>query len=618
MKTAAIQTMHLYGAGGGARAVAWFASALGDLGYHVDIYSSTDVPPIVRSWLPRRATLASSYPTCGRGYDLLFNIDHFHYVPPLAKRNWAHIFQPHEHNRPPSGYELWANSKYTAGQCQQQWGLEAKHIYIPISESFMPLRKRRWISHCSRIVAPSQYADKGHQQMIMAFLAGIMRGDLADWQFHIVGSVDPGMEEYLKYLKAHSQGYPIHFHLEATDDDIMAVLGLSSFYWHMTGITMKEIPGAQEHLGLTPIEAMAAGAVPICHKSGGLPETVHQSQTGFLVDSPGELLDVTIGLIRQPNVWAAVSEQAHRQGQAWQDYPAFVDRVASMFDSQTGEIPATYAPLSLFTEKDVTIVMPVYNEWGLTRQMLHSIVTTANPGGMILVDNGSTDATSTEACKIKNLTYLRLEKNRGFAGAIMDALPHVHTPLVMIVNNDMECLDSQWLSYLVSFMAGRVGIIGPKLLYPDGRLQSAGGLFDWSRSDIGFHRYYRYPDGPMANTVERVPFVTGAAMLIRKELVEIPSAMQKGLNYEDAHWCINAWHKGWEVLYAPCVRLIHMEARTKRAVETSVSAIKRNRAAFVKHWQLKWLDDPRLARVRNLNAQLVAQLYSEIAKREEQ
>lgn len=279
MKTAAIHTMHLYGMGGGARAVAWFAYALGDLGYQVDIYTSTDVPPQVRLWLPRAATLQGSHQTCFRDYDLGFNIDHFNYMPPLAKHNWAHIFQPHDRNHPPAGYELWTNSKYTAQQCQELWGLEAKHIYIPISETFVPLRKRRIISHCSRIVRPTRYADKGHQQMIMSFISGHEQGMLRGWQFYIVGSVDPNMEDYLSYLRQLAQGYPIFFHLDANDETVENILGLSAFYWHMTGITMPEIPGAQEHLGLTPLEAMACGAVPICYKSGGPLETIEHGRT---------------------------------------------------------------------------------------------------------------------------------------------------------------------------------------------------------------------------------------------------------------------------------------------------------------------------------------------------
>jgi len=87
MKRVAISTMHLYGMGGGARAVAWFARAFTVLGWRVDIFTSTRIPEVVEAWLPRGVGYAGVHPLCGQGYDLLFNIDHFNYPPPLAKAN---------------------------------------------------------------------------------------------------------------------------------------------------------------------------------------------------------------------------------------------------------------------------------------------------------------------------------------------------------------------------------------------------------------------------------------------------------------------------------------------------------------------------------------------------
>jgi len=603
--------MHLYGLGGGARTVAWLAHAFADLGHTVDIYSHGPVPEQVMRWLPAGVSLAGFYPTCGQGYDVMYNIDHFNYPPPLAARNMAHIFHPHDRNRPLPGYELWTTSKYTAAQCREQWDLEAKHLYIPISSMFRPMRKRRWIIHCSRFVQPTPYADKAHRQMILAFMTGVERGQLRGWQFHLVGSIDPGMEGYFEELKGMARGYPVFFHVDATDEQIAQLFGTSAFYWHMTGVTMKQIPGAQEHLGLTPLEAMAAGTVPICHSMGGPLETIRHGETGFLVADTAELLDTTVSLARHWSMWGSVSDQAQRQGTVWQDYYSFTDRVVAMLESGTAcDLPAPYSPATRFTEKDVTIIIPVHNNWKLTRRMLHSIATTCGPGAVIIFDNGSTDETQAECSKIQGVTYMGASENRGFAGAIRQVMPRVKTPLVLLANNDMECIDQQWLMYLVSFMTAEVGIVGPKLLYPNGALQFGGGLFDWNRPDIGHHRSYGRPDGPHANLIETVPFITGACMLARKELIEVPHEFS-GLNYEDAHWSLNAWWNGYEVLYAPCVSLVHYEAQTKREVKITEESLLVNRKAFIQLWHHRWLSSPRLAKVRILNGQL---LYQETAR----
>lgn len=610
-KRVAISTMHLYGQGGGARAVAWFARALQSLGWSVDIFTSTTIPAQVEAWLPRGLAYAGAHPLCGQGYDLLLNIDHFNYSPPLAKKNWAHIFQPHERNRPVGGYDLWANSQYTVAQIKEQWDLPAKYIYIPVSDQFRPMRKQKWITHCSRFVKPTSYADKGHRQMIMAFIQGCEMGYLQDWQLHLIGSLDPNMQNYLDQLIAMARAYPIYFHVNADDNDVLMLLGCSPIYWHMTGVSMPQIPGAQEHLGLTPIEAMASGAVPICFASGGPLETIQHSRTGFLVNGVQELLQTTLTMLQNWNVWSSLSEQARRQGMIWQDFPAFVDRVQAMLSSDAvAEMPAVPSLVTRYTESDVTIIIPVHNNWEITRRFLHSLATTARAGAIIIVDNNSTDETQEQASQIQGMTYLRLDENKGYSGAIFEALDLVKTPLVLLANNDLEAIDTNWLAYLAGFMAPDVGIVGPKLLYSDNRLQFAGGVFDWNRPDIGHHRWYGQHDGPRACSIERVPFITGACMLLRKELLEdTPPELLQGLNYEDAHWCLTAWSQGLDVKYVPCVRLYHHEAQTKKAIETVSEGIRDNRKVFQALWGERWGSDPTLAQLRSLNNQLLSQEY---------
>lgn len=601
MKRAAIPSMHLYGVGGGARAVVWLAFALDNLGYQVDIFSRGGVGPQVRKWLPSSVGLAPYYPTCGRGRDLLLNIDHFNYAPPLAVQNIAHIFQPHAQNEPPAEYELWANSTYTAAQCKKRWGKDAKHIYIPIGTGFALLRKRKMILHCSRFVQPTEYADKAHRQMIAAFQRCIDSNLLHDWEFHLVGPIDPGMEEYFKNLVNSAQGYPIYFHVNVDDAEMQNLMGRTAIYWHMTGVSMKEIPGAQEHLGLTPLEAMASGAVPICYNSGGPMETINDGVSGFLVDDIGQLVRVTATLANDLTLWANASEQAMRAGVAWQDYLAFVDRVEAMLDGEVVPLPGPKPLLTMYQESDVTVIIPVYNHWDLTETMVRSIGETANPAKIIIVDNGSDEERPSDL----EVEYVTHTKNLGYAGAVMSALDRVKTSLVLVANNDMECVAKGWLSVLTSYMEPHVGIAGPKLYFPDGRLQFAGGLIDWNRPDIGYHRYYGAADHPMANTVEQIPFVTGACLLARKELLEVPKELEKGLNYEDTHWCLNAWYRGYEVRYVPTSALVHYEASTKKVVPQSHKAILRNRNAFAKLWHAKWLGDPRLARLRTLNQALM-------------
>jgi GT2 family glycosyltransferase len=326
--------------------------------------------------------------------------------------------------------------------------------------------------------------------------------------------------------------------------------------------------------------------------------------TGFLVDTLGQLLQTTVTLAQDMTLWANTSEQAIRCGEAWKDYVAFIDRFEALLDGRIVELPGPRPILSTFTEQDVTVVIPVHNQWELTERMVRSIQATSKPGHIIVVDNGSTDETRGRLGEL-GVEHMRHDENLGYAGAVMSALDRVKTRLVLIANNDMECIVKNWLAVLVSLMEPAVGIIGPKLLYPDGRLQFAGGLIDWNRPDIGFHRWYGKEDHPCASAVERVPFVTGACLLARKELLTLPRELEGGLNYEDTHWCLNAWYSGYEVRYAPTAALVHYEARTKRAMDTARDDIVSNRKAFMRLWHERWIEDDRMSQVRNLNEGLM-------------
>ena len=210
---AVVTGRHLYGAGGGAVATSAIARGLATLGYDVAVHSQMQVSRLNAEELGQAGvSFQLYYQGCSKGADVLVNIDHFEYEPPLAKLNLAHIFHPHSKNQPlpeyAERYRFSANSNYTSEWIKQLWGIDAPALYVPIASNFFQARKHKMILHVSRISRPTPLADKGHVEMIRTFQT-LCDAGLEGWELAIAGSIeDPN---YLGQLQAQAQGFPDSF-----------------------------------------------------------------------------------------------------------------------------------------------------------------------------------------------------------------------------------------------------------------------------------------------------------------------------------------------------------------------------------------------------------------------
>jgi GT2 family glycosyltransferase len=167
----------------------------------------------------------------------------------------------------------------------------------------------------------------------------------------------------------------------------------------------------------------------------------------------------------------------------------------------------------------------------------------------------------------------------------MAALPFCDRPYVLMLNNDVEPLahNPEWLEILLAEMRNpHVGIVGPKLLFPDGRIQSAGTEYDQSREELFYHAGYGLPDSPGYSERREPVAVTGACLLCRRELFSLDVSM--ALNYEDVAMCLQAKQKGYKIVYQPAATLVHYEARTKASDPEAKIKIAASKAAFLEKY----------------------------------
>ncbi len=218
----------------------------------------------------------------------------------------------------------------------------------------------------------------------------------------------------------------------------------------------------------------------------------------------------------------------------------------------------------------VSIVIPSYRDADRVAALVASIRRTV-PAGMarvIVADDASGPEHVAQLRSIEGIEVIAGERNEGFAANVNRGL-RASAPEhdVVVLNSDMEARDG-WLACL-QYAASRgedVGIVGGKLLYPDGRIQFAGTARNLGAPEWFDHRYRFKPDdwGP-AGLPGAVLAVTGACMYVRREVIDRVGLLDERypMAYEDVDWCLRTWQAGYRVLYYPAASLFHHESVTR-------------------------------------------------------
>jgi len=307
--------------GGGAVHVLQFLQALAPY-YRVDLLLPPDAPLPSPRWFRQRLGLEVRgirvlhyRPGMEGEYDIWVSACNEEIRPAPTPRRFSLVFFPFL-TLDGRGFVHIANSRYTAQHVRQRYGTDqVVVIYPPVdTEGIRPGPKERLVLHVSRFALPSPWADKGHLAMVQAFKDLCRRG-LSGWRLVLAGStVDAAEEAYARRLQREAHGYPIEVRRNPARGELLDLYARAAIYWHATGLTVKD-PAAQEHFGITVLEAMAAGAVPVVYASGGPAETVVHGQSGYLFESLEGLVELTLRLAEDEEERRRLAEGARRRAQ---------------------------------------------------------------------------------------------------------------------------------------------------------------------------------------------------------------------------------------------------------------------------------------------------------------
>lgn len=251
-----------------------------------------------------------------KNYDVIFFLTDGSLFFSTARKSFIHFQVPFEY----SNQGVWQrkklktwkkaiyNSKFTQDIVEKSWPIKGEVIYPPVNISlFKPLKKEKQIISVGRFFG--YLKSKKQELLIDSFKRLVDEKGLKGWSLHLAGSALEGDKPYIEELKQLGSGYDIFLHPNATLDELKKLYGQSSIYWHATGFGDDD-PKNWEHFGITTVEAMSAGVVPVAINKGGQTEIVENGVNGFLWDTLDEMLKQTHELIKDPKKMSRFSKEA--------------------------------------------------------------------------------------------------------------------------------------------------------------------------------------------------------------------------------------------------------------------------------------------------------------------
>jgi GT2 family glycosyltransferase/SAM-dependent methyltransferase len=220
-----------------------------------------------------------------------------------------------------------------------------------------------------------------------------------------------------------------------------------------------------------------------------------------------------------------------------------------------------------FAEPTVSIIIPVHNQWEYTYHCLQSVLKNTDQAisyEIIVADDRSTDQTSEMLEKVKGIRTIVNQGSPGFLRNCNNAAKDAKGQYIVFLNNDTTVTEG-WLRGLVETAAidPRVGLVGAKLIFPDGTIQEAGGII-WNDKEHTAWNHGRNDDPGKYeyNYLKEADYCSAACILIRKEIFDRLKGFDERYAfayYEDADLAFSMRKMGFKVVFQPRCRVIHFE-----------------------------------------------------------
>jgi len=282
----------------------------------------------VRIWLPGRRRTKALY----WRRELTENFDHFvafvHNKPPFcyAKNGVLVVLFPTFKPRMKFSFwqsrmETWTHkvaiSEFSRFWARKRWRIDCEILNPPVGLNFRSADKM------PRILSVGRFATTGHSkrqhEMITAFQS--ISPSLPDWTYACVGglSPNPADQDFFQKVRTLAASGAISVDANLPRKKLNTLFETSSIFWHAAGFGDDENqrPENAEHFGITTVEAMAAGCVPVVIAKGGQPEIVEHGVSGFVWSTLDELRGFTRRLVEDSALRQKMSQAARHRAKTF-------------------------------------------------------------------------------------------------------------------------------------------------------------------------------------------------------------------------------------------------------------------------------------------------------------
>lgn len=335
---AAIYNPYFDTLGGGERYTLAFASALQKSGY--DVFVEWKSPSIKETLEARFGIDLSNIAFVknlkrGEGFDLCFWVSDGSIPLLRARKNYIHFQIPFMNvdgrslmNRMKMFRvnKVICNSEFTKKSVDKEYGVNSTVLYPPVdTQHLKPKIKQNIILAVGRF---SQLTQAKNQHILVEVFKKMLSKGLKDWKLILTGGSEIGGADYIRKLRKTANGKFFEIIENPSYEKIKELYGTSKIFWTASGYGIEESrePKRVEHFGITMVEAMTAGSVPLAFNAGGHKEIIDDHTNGLLWNTKGELAKLTLNLIQDSKCLKLMANEARIKAQKF-SYEEFTNKV---------------------------------------------------------------------------------------------------------------------------------------------------------------------------------------------------------------------------------------------------------------------------------------------------
>ncbi|MCX7881132.1 MAG: glycosyltransferase [Patescibacteria group bacterium] len=276
-------------------------------------------------------------------YDLFFYVTDGSYFFSTAKKNFIYAMAPDKNLYQSTSlnrlklinWQFFTHSFFNQKHLNN-WGIKAKVLYPYIDNVFFinkNIKKEKIILSVGRFF--SHLHSKNHKIIIENFKKlKILNKDFSSYKLVLAGGLKKEDKNYFNSLKEFIKNDPdIILKPNIAFDDLINLYKISSFFWHFAGYRIDEnqFPEKVEHLGITPLEAMAAENIVFSYNAGGPKELINDGKNGFLFNNEDELMKKILMISKNKNLAIKIRKNGFLYIKENLSYEKFKKNVIKLF-----------------------------------------------------------------------------------------------------------------------------------------------------------------------------------------------------------------------------------------------------------------------------------------------